>query len=93
MPAKFLERGGGWVVAHNILSVGVVVAGPLRHGAWHNAWGVACGALLFVAGGALGIAGVRALGKNRTPYPEPRDEGKLVTGGVYRLVQIGRAHV
>ena len=84
MSESFINKGGLWVVTQNLLSVAVVVPGPAFHGQWHHPAGIAVGAGLFVAGGALGIAGVRALGANRSPYPQPLAQAQLVRTGVYR---------
>jgi protein-S-isoprenylcysteine O-methyltransferase Ste14 len=40
-----------------------------------------------VAGGFFGIAGVRVLGRNRTPFPQPREESELVQHGIYGRVR------
>ncbi len=87
MSESFITKGGLWVVTHNVLSVAVVVLGPMFHGQWHQPVGIAAGAVLFLAGGALGIAGVRALGANRSPYPQPLAQAQLVRTGVYRWVR------
>ena len=87
MTESFITKGGLWVVTHNVLSVAVVVLGPAFHGQWHHPAGIVVGAALFLAGGALGIAGVRALGANRSPYPQPLAQAQLVRTGVYRWVR------
>jgi protein-S-isoprenylcysteine O-methyltransferase Ste14 len=55
--------------------------------AWRGHWitGVSGppGVALAIAGAWLGIAGVRALGVNRTPFPEPKPGSQLVTTGIY----------
>lgn len=38
-------------------------------------------------GAIFGLAGVQALGRCRTPYPEPLTEGHLVRVGIYRRVR------
>jgi protein-S-isoprenylcysteine O-methyltransferase Ste14 len=50
---------------------------------WHEPFSVPAGLLLLITGGVLGIAGVRALGRNRTAFTVPREEGTLVRRGVY----------
>ena len=87
MTESFLQKGGLWIVTQNLLCVAVVALGPVFPGQWHSLAGIAVGGVLFVAGGALGIAGVRDLGANRSPYPRPREEARLVTTGVYRWVR------
>jgi protein-S-isoprenylcysteine O-methyltransferase Ste14 len=84
---NFLHNGGLWVVAQSVLMLAVLGLGPgLRGPAWP--WGcLARGVALFVFGGWLGIAGVLALGRNRTAYPRPVPDSTLVQHGVYRLVR------
>ena len=43
--------------------------------------------MLFGVGAWFGIAGVRALGRNLTPYPKPLQDSKLVQRGVYGVVR------
>ncbi len=45
------------------------------------------GALLAVAGCALAVSSVRALGRSLTPFPRPSAHGGLVETGPYRLVR------
>lgn len=81
-------RGGAaWVAMQSILLAGLVAAGPLGAGGWHWPVGVVVGGLLFVGGGWIGVAGVRVLGRNRTPFPEPRPGSALVSHGVYGWVR------
>jgi protein-S-isoprenylcysteine O-methyltransferase Ste14 len=42
---------------------------------------------LFGVGGYFGIAGVFVLGKNRTPFPQPRAGSELVQHGIYARVR------
>lgn len=84
--ASFQARGGRWVVAQSVLLLALVAAGPLDQ---HCPGLVATisGEALFLAGALLGLAGVKHLGRNRTPYPQPLAEAQLVTTGAYRLVR------
>lgn len=75
------------MVGQSILLLSVVALGILFHGQWHGAWAFVIGAVLFVLGGVLGVAGVRALGRNRTAFPKPVEEAALVQHGVYGLVR------
>jgi protein-S-isoprenylcysteine O-methyltransferase Ste14 len=43
--------------------------------------------LLLASGAAAGIAGTLVLGRNRTPFPKPRSDSRLVQTGVYSLVR------
>ena len=79
----FLARGGAWVVVQSILMTAVLVLGVKYHGDWMRLPMIAAGAGLFFAGGCFGIAGVAVLGRNRTPFPQPRDGSELVQRGIY----------
>ncbi|MBK8001034.1 MAG: isoprenylcysteine carboxylmethyltransferase family protein [Verrucomicrobia bacterium] len=85
--SSFLRKGGLWVVVQNVLTLAVVVVGPI-HGArdWASPWRV-LGIALFAVGAIFGITGVRTLGRNRTPFPEPVAEHELVQTGVYAVVR------
>ncbi len=80
-------RGGNWVVVQSILMLAVILLGVLFHGDWTRIPVIAGGAALFVVGGYFGIAGVLVLGKNRTPYPQPREGSVLIQHGIYALVR------
>jgi protein-S-isoprenylcysteine O-methyltransferase Ste14 len=81
--ARFAERGGWWVVGQvALLALLVAALGWTVVWPW---WIRAAGAALALAGVALFVAGVVALGRNLTPYPEPLPEGALVETGVYGI--------
>ncbi len=84
---SFRERGGSWVVAQSILMVAVLVLGVTNRGEGPNPPLLTTGALLCAVGGYFGIAGVRGLGRNRTPYPRPLPEAHLVQSGIYARVR------
>ena len=83
---EFVQRGSGWVAAQNVLTVAVLVLAPMFRGPWYDTATVA-GVVLFGAGGWLGLAGVRALGRNRTACPKPLEDSALVQHGVYAFVR------
>lgn len=83
----FRARGGLWVVGQSILMLAVIGLGVLFPGDWTRIWVIGIGGFLFVLGGYFGIAGVLVLGKNRTPYPQPRDGSALVQQGIYARVR------
>lgn len=83
----FISRGGAWVVAQSILMTLVIVLGVIFQGDWTRLPVIAAGAGLLVTGGYFGIAGVVALGRNRTPYPRPREDSELARHGVYARVR------
>jgi len=82
-PDRFVDRGGVWVVIQALLMIAVVALGVAFHGDWTSVPVIATGALLFLTGGYFGIAGAMVLGRNRTPYPLPRDGSELVQNGIY----------
>jgi protein-S-isoprenylcysteine O-methyltransferase Ste14 len=83
----FTGRGGIWVVVQSILMLAVILLGVLFHGDWTQTPVIVLGVGLFVVGGSFGIAGVAVLGKNRTPFPEPREGSELIQHGIYARVR------
>jgi protein-S-isoprenylcysteine O-methyltransferase Ste14 len=83
----FIQRGGLWVVAQSVLTVAALLLAPLFRGQWDNVVTTGVGGVLFGIGGWVGIAGVRALGRNRTAYPQPLAEAELVQSGIYARVR------
>ncbi|HEY1171446.1 MAG TPA: isoprenylcysteine carboxylmethyltransferase family protein [Verrucomicrobiae bacterium] len=77
-----------WVMAQTFLLLALVASGPLGRD-YERVWGVTVelGVILFGIGAYLGIAGVRHLGQNRTPYPEPLADGELITAGIYKRLR------
>ncbi len=84
---SFAARGGAWVMVQSILMLAVILLGVVFHGDWTRTPLIVAGAVLFVVGGYFGIAGVLVLGKNRTPFPQPRDGSELVQHGIYARVR------
>jgi protein-S-isoprenylcysteine O-methyltransferase Ste14 len=84
---NFVARGGAWVIIQFVLMTAVIVLGVVFHGDWTRLSVIVTGALLFVLGGGFGIAGVAVLGRNRTPYPQPRAGSELVQHGIYARVR------
>ena len=83
----FLSRGGAWVIAQSILMTAVVGLGVIFRGDWTRLAVIFAGVALFVIGGYYGIAGVAVLGRNRTPFPRPREGSELVQRGIYAKVR------
>jgi protein-S-isoprenylcysteine O-methyltransferase Ste14 len=79
----FLERGGLWVLGQSVLMLGVIGLAVRYPGDWTQFVLMIAGLLLFALGGIIGIAGVLALKTNRTPFPKPCENSKLVQGGIY----------
>jgi protein-S-isoprenylcysteine O-methyltransferase Ste14 len=84
---SFAARGGWWVVVQSILMLLVILLGAMLPGNWSRIGLSAVGAGIFALGGYFGIAGVIVLGKNRTPFPEPRFGSELVQHGIYARVR------
>ncbi len=84
---SFAARGGGWVVVQSILMAAVILLAVVFPGDWTRTPVSLAGALLFGAGGYVGIAGVIVLGRNRTPFPQPRPGSELVQHGIYARVR------
>ena len=87
------EKGEYWVMAQTFLSVGFILL-PAYPGVQTDAltptllylrWGMI---LVF---GLLSVLmmgfGVLKLGQNLTPLPHPKQEGELVTSGIYGIVR------
>lgn len=81
------SKGAGWVWTQSVLMLAVVGLGPVGAGSWHNPKLVTLGAVLFLLSGVLGLAGVVHIGRNRTPFPRPRQGSVLVQHGVYAWVR------
>lgn len=79
-----------WVTLQSVLLLALVVAGPWFRLAEADSFNLVVFIVsggLFVIGAVLGVLGVRHLGRNRTPYPQPLAEAQLVTAGVYGWVR------
>jgi protein-S-isoprenylcysteine O-methyltransferase Ste14 len=83
------DRGGRWVVAQFILIVLAFVAGWLPPG-WPDAaeWVLpAIGAVASLLGALVAIWAWRTLDRAATPYPRPREGGRLIETGPYAYVR------
>jgi protein-S-isoprenylcysteine O-methyltransferase Ste14 len=83
----FIQRGGLWIAVQHTLTLAVLALGPLFRGQWRDGITTIVGFVLFGVGGCFGIAGVRALGRNRTASPQPLADSTLVQHGVYGVVR------
>lgn len=86
-PRGFFNRGGVWVAVQFVLMAVVLVFGVVFRGDVAGMAMPIMGTVLFIAGGWIGIAGVLALGSNRTPYPRPLEGSNLVQDGIYGWVR------
>jgi protein-S-isoprenylcysteine O-methyltransferase Ste14 len=65
----------------------VIVLAVVFHGAGSGLVAISAGVALFLVGGYFGMAGVIALGRNRTAFPQPREGSHLVQHGIYGVVR------
>jgi protein-S-isoprenylcysteine O-methyltransferase Ste14 len=87
MKQAFWHRGGAWVLAQSALMAAVIALGVLFPGDWSNLAAILIGSVLFLLGGGVGIAGVWVLGRNRTPFPRPREGSEFIQRGIYARVR------
>ena len=83
------ERGDRWVVAQFVLMVLVLGAGWLPPG-WPSSldWVLpALGAVVSLLAAVLAVWAWRTLDRSATPYPRPREGGKLIDTGPYAYVR------
>jgi protein-S-isoprenylcysteine O-methyltransferase Ste14 len=86
-PEGFFQRGGGWVMAQFALMGAVALSAIVWRGQLAAGWLLYFGIALVAAGAVFGVAGARALGKLRTPFPKPRPDSRLVEHGIYARVR------
>lgn len=93
MNERLTGTRGAWLVGIQVALIALVFFGPATIGGWPSrpfpspALSSYLGAALIFAGGAIFLAGIRALGANLTPCPQPRPSATLVQTGIYRLVR------
>jgi protein-S-isoprenylcysteine O-methyltransferase Ste14 len=82
-------RGEGWVALQGVLLVLLAAAGVFGSGwpAGARPWLAIAAVVLAFAGGALGLGGAVALGRQLTPFPRPVERGGVRERGVYALVR------
>jgi protein-S-isoprenylcysteine O-methyltransferase Ste14 len=81
------SQGSGWVAAQFALMAVQLLSVAVKRKQWPSPASSAAGAALVAAAAAYGLPGVRSLGRNRTPLPEPKADGQLVTTGIYAHVR------
>lgn len=82
----FTARGGWWVVAQGVVLMASLIALVFDGGA-PSPWMEWIGAAVAAGGVVQALFGLRHLGTNLTPYPQPLSTARLVARGVYRLVR------
>jgi protein-S-isoprenylcysteine O-methyltransferase Ste14 len=81
--ADTTTRGGIWVVAQFALMIAGLVAGPIWRAQWNGWPTIAAGIDILLLGAWLGLRGKHDLGAHRTPFPQPKEDGQLITTGIY----------
>lgn len=76
-----------WVFWQMLLLAALAILAPWMRGRWPPALSFGLGAVFMLYAAWTGLSGVRHLGRNRTPLPEPRAGGELVTTGIYALLR------
>jgi len=80
------KQGEGWFVIQLVLLL-IFLLIPDVDGVEFPLGVRALGGLLMIAAGTTVIAGILSLGPNRTPFPRPVPQGRLVTHGLYGIVR------
>jgi protein-S-isoprenylcysteine O-methyltransferase Ste14 len=83
------SRGEGWLAIQFGLLIAIVAAAYAGR-AWGGDAGIATsvvGIVLMIGGGALAIRGIVDLRESLTPFPRPREGGRLIESGAYRLTR------
>jgi protein-S-isoprenylcysteine O-methyltransferase Ste14 len=75
------------VLAQSVLMPAVILLAVFFPGDWGSYAALALGGILVLIGGAVGIAGVMVLGRNRTPFPRPRAGSQFIQHGIYARVR------
>jgi len=65
----------------------MLILGPAFREQWESRASSIAGTVLLIAGAIFGLAGMHALGRNRTPYPKPCEDAQLVQHGIYSIVR------
>lgn len=86
-PPTFRERGGGWALVQSVLMIAVCVAVFIDQGSFGGSWVTVVGWALFGLGSIAGVGGALSLRSNRTIFPRPKEDSRLITGGIYRWVR------
>jgi protein-S-isoprenylcysteine O-methyltransferase Ste14 len=84
---RFFQRGGAWVLWQSVLLGGVALLAVFIHGDEFQPVMAGAGTLLLLVGAGVALAGAVALGRNLTPFPEPKAEARLVRHGVYAVIR------
>lgn len=80
------SQGAGWVAIQLGLMTAQLLSVYVKRKQWPAPASGVTGAALVAAAAAYGLPRTRSLGRNRTPLPEPKVDGELVTTGIYAHV-------
>lgn len=81
-------RGEGWVAGQVAILSAIMFIPPELGGLPRLPdWCLPIGIAIGLAGGILGLAGIRGLGKNLTPFPKPKEDATLTQSGIYSLIR------
>jgi protein-S-isoprenylcysteine O-methyltransferase Ste14 len=86
-PANDPDRGTGWVIMQFTLMAAGLAAGPMWSSQWEGTASQAAGAVFIALAAWTGLLGKRDLGSNRTVFPRPKENARLVTSGIYARVR------
>lgn len=81
-------RGGIWVVGQFVILGVLLVLGVIDpHRQPGQLWSSVAAAILGVYSITVGMLAFKHLGRNLTAFPKPKDDGALVTHGIYAYVR------
>ena len=83
---RLTEDDRWWIWLQNVLTLASLVIAPTTKGKPY-AVQIVLGVFLSVAGAVIGILGVRHLGRNRSPHPQPLPGSNLVRSGIFSLIR------
>lgn len=82
------SRGEWWVAGQMLLMLAAMVSPPTGNVPEQWRAGTRLGGVILIGAGVLvAVAGMQRLGANLTPVPYPRENGTLITGGIYGVVR------
>lgn len=82
-----VSPGRTWVALQFLIMAAQLLAVLVRRKQWAAPVSCTAGAALIATAAAYGLPGAHSLGGNRTPLPEPKADGKLITSGIYAHVR------
>jgi protein-S-isoprenylcysteine O-methyltransferase Ste14 len=80
------KRIDKWFIWQWVISLLIVLSTPFTH-VHLPGWSKFIGILLLIAGLAIAIMAFFELGASFTPFVNPREEGQLVTTGIYQFMR------